>query len=47
MLLPNPLPPPPPPPFFFFFVPTNAYNPLPVTNPRDPNTDYLTLLCTK
>jgi hypothetical protein len=52
LLLPNPLPPPPPPPFFFFFFfyfffPTNAYNSLPVTNPRDPNTDFLTLLCTK
>ncbi len=46
LLLPNPLPPPPPPPFFFFF-PTNACNSLPVTNPRDPNTDFLTLLCTK
>jgi hypothetical protein len=43
LLLPNPQPPP----FFFFFLPTNAYNPLPVTNPRDPNTDFLTLLCTK
>jgi hypothetical protein len=45
--LPNPLPPPPFFFFFFFFFPTNAYNPLPVTNPRDPNTDFLTLLCTK
>jgi len=41
LLLPNPLPLPP------FFFPTNAFNPLPVTNPRDPNTDFLTLLCTK